>query len=159
MARGHKYSDDLRFAILNMARYLSHETIAQYTTTSTRTVSRVLGDYRKHGTVTRPQTRLELRGAKRRLSRDDLLFIKGMISFKPDIYLDELRQALAERRGTVVSTQTLARGLARMNYTRKRITKAAAERNQLKRAAYLYEYAAFPFLFPVLGGLRASPFR
>ncbi|KAG5221186.1 DDE family endonuclease [Salix suchowensis] len=76
-----------------MARYLSHDTIAQYTTTSTRTVSRVLSDYRKHGTITRPPMRLELRGAKRRLSTDDL-----------------------------------------------QITKAAAERNQLKRAAYLYEY-------------------
>ncbi|KAF9486900.1 hypothetical protein BDN71DRAFT_1437253 [Pleurotus eryngii] len=107
---------------------------------STRTVSCVLSDYRKHETITRPPMRLELRGAKHCLSMDDLQFIKGMITFKPDIYLDELRQALAEQRGTVIATKTLARGLAQMNYTCKQITKAAAECNQLKRAAYLYEY-------------------
>ncbi|KAF9497023.1 hypothetical protein BDN71DRAFT_1468053, partial [Pleurotus eryngii] len=69
-----------------------------------------------HGTITRPPMRLEPRGAKHRLSTDDLQFIKGMITFKLDIYLDELRQALAEQRGTVIAMKTLARGLARMNY-------------------------------------------
>jgi predicted transcriptional regulator len=72
MTRGKALSDDLRGAILNMARTLDVHSICSYTNCKKRTVERVLEDYRKKGTVMREHLRLEMRGAKRSMSPGDI---------------------------------------------------------------------------------------
>lgn len=72
MTRGKAMSDDLRGAILNMARTLDIHQICHYTGCKTRTVQRIFEDYQKKGTVMREHLRLEMRGAKRSMSGGDI---------------------------------------------------------------------------------------
>jgi hypothetical protein len=61
MAHGRALSDDLRGIILNMARQMDIASIVCYTGQKTRTVKRVLADYRREGTVARENMAKESR--------------------------------------------------------------------------------------------------
>ncbi|KAJ6456076.1 Homeodomain-like protein [Mycena sanguinolenta] len=121
MARGKVMSDDLRGAILNMARTLDIANICHYTGCKTRTVQRILEDYRMKGTVMREHLKLEMRGAKRGMSSSDIRFLTGVVRHSPDVYLDELREIIEEKRGTEVSEATIWRTLRRCGFTMKKV--------------------------------------
>ena len=72
MTRGQALSDDLRGAIVNMARSLDVESISQYTGCKRRTIERTLSDYRKKGTAVQTRVSKELWGAKRALGPTDV---------------------------------------------------------------------------------------
>lgn len=70
--RGKPLSDDLRGAILNMARYLDVEAIKNYTGCARRTIERILADYRRRGTVMREHVHQTIRGNRRSLTGADV---------------------------------------------------------------------------------------
>lgn len=77
------------------------------------------------------------RGRLRILSSTDLSFIKSLLHCNGMLYLDEIQALLLERRGIDVSIPTLSRTMQRMQYSKKRVSARAIERNEAKRAAYL----------------------
>lgn len=122
-----------------MARSLDFNSIVQYTGCKRRTVERILSDYRKKGTAAQIHLSKELRGAKRALRPADVRvcqlfhseysaifiqhqFLQGQVRFSPDIYLNELRELLEERRGIEVSDATLWRSLRRSGFTMKKVS-------------------------------------
>ncbi|KAJ7301733.1 hypothetical protein DFH08DRAFT_640366, partial [Mycena albidolilacea] len=121
MTRGKSLSDDLRGAILNMARTLDVYAICHYTGCKKRTVEGILEDYRKKGTVMREHLKLEMRGAKRSMSIGDIRFITSLVRHSPDVYLDELREQLEDTRGSEVSEATIWRTLKRCGFTMKKV--------------------------------------
>ncbi|KAJ7735283.1 hypothetical protein DFH07DRAFT_780074 [Mycena maculata] len=125
MTRGKSMSDDLRGAILNMARTLDIHQICHYTGCKTRTVQRILEDYRKKGSVMREHLRLEMRGAKRSMSGGDIRFLTGVVRHSPDVYLDELRELLEDKRGSEVSEATIWRSLKCCGFTMKKCCQAS----------------------------------
>ncbi|KAJ7246392.1 hypothetical protein C8J57DRAFT_1724803 [Mycena rebaudengoi] len=90
MACGKALSDDLRGTILNMALNLDIPTICRYTGCKTRTVERILEDYRKRGTVMQEHLQQEMRGRKRKMTNRDMRFLSGLGRHSPDVYLAEL---------------------------------------------------------------------
>jgi len=85
-----------------------------------------------------------------------LQFLQGQIDRSCDTYLDELREELEEKCGVSVTLPTVWRALRRSGYTMKKVhihktwrpptnpsasqlTRQAMERNDHKRAAYLYK--------------------
>ena len=72
MARGKVLSDDLRAAIINLARHFDVDNIVVYTGCKRRTVERTLADYRRHGVVAREHMFAHLRGARRNLTCRDV---------------------------------------------------------------------------------------
>ena len=89
MTRGRALSNDLRGAIVNMARSLDIDSIVRYTGCKRRTVERTLSDYRKKGTAARICLSKELRGAKRALRPADvrvrLLFHSELSAYSSNI--------------------------------------------------------------------------
>lgn len=53
-------------------------------------------------------------------------FLHGTVRQSPDIYLDEIRQLLEDRRGVVVSDATAWRALRRSGFTMKKVSAVAA---------------------------------
>ncbi|KAJ7643280.1 hypothetical protein B0H17DRAFT_834714, partial [Mycena rosella] len=121
MVRGKPLSNDLRGVILNMALSLDVPGICKYTGCKTRTVQRVLEDYRKKGTVMREHLRQEMRGAKRKMTNRDIGFLTGLVRHSPDVYLEELRESLEETSGKEVSDSTIWRSLKRSGFTMKKV--------------------------------------
>ncbi|KAH7924314.1 hypothetical protein BV22DRAFT_1196045 [Leucogyrophana mollusca] len=120
MARGKALSDDLRGAILNMARLWDIDNIVEFTGCRRRTVERILADYRRKGTVAREHLAADLRGLKRSLTVQDVRFLRGTIQHSPDRYLDELQELLEDRCGVEVSQSTIWRALRRSGFTIKK---------------------------------------
>ncbi|KAK7054183.1 hypothetical protein R3P38DRAFT_1486142 [Favolaschia claudopus] len=142
MTRGKSLSDDLRGAIFNMALTLDVPQICRYTGCKTRTVQRVLQDYRRKGTVMREHLQQEMRGAKRAMTCGDVQFLTGIVRHSPDVYLDELREMLENRRGIEVTEATIWRTLKRCGFTVKKLTRDALERSAEKRAAFRYNHGS-----------------
>ncbi|KAG8920644.1 hypothetical protein FRC01_000657 [Tulasnella sp. 417] len=142
MAPGQRLSTDLQWAIIRMGRFFSVEDIAMYTGAGERTVRRVLAAFRRHGLPFTPETHPRLRGRPRTLSTDDIQLLLGLVARSPDIYLDELQRRMRELRGVNPSLSTILRSLKRGGYSLKKasasLTKTAIERNEAKRANYLY---------------------
>ncbi len=72
MTRSKPLSDDLRGAILAMARTHDVNTIVLQTGQKKHTIERILSDYCKKGTVMQQHLRKELRGAKQVLTVTDM---------------------------------------------------------------------------------------
>ena len=62
-----------------------------------------------------------------------------MVKDRVDWYLDELVYEMEQRIGKLVSVPTLWRSLQFCGITRKKIQKAAKERNETLRGFYLYD--------------------
>lgn len=76
-------------------------------------------------------------GRQRILGNEDISFIRSVIHCNGMLYLDEIQALLLERRNTSVSIPTLSRTLRRMQYTKKRVSARAIERNEVDRAVYM----------------------
>lgn len=80
-------------------------------------------------------------GRPRVLSRIDLKYINSLVQRRHTMYLDELQDKLLQNRGTSVSVTTIYRALRRLNYTNKRVSAVALERNDLDRDAFMNSMA------------------
>ncbi|KAF8826674.1 hypothetical protein HHX47_DHR5000429 [Lentinula edodes] len=65
----------------------------------------------------------------------------GLLAHTLDMYLDELKQQLEERRGTQVSITTIWRTLRQTGYKLKKITCVAIEQDEFKRAQFKLAYS------------------
>ena len=72
MARGKFLSDDLRAAIINLARHFDVDNMVEYTGCKRRTVEHTLADYQRHAVavVAREHMVAHLRGARRNLTAE-----------------------------------------------------------------------------------------
>ncbi|KAG8945188.1 hypothetical protein FRC04_001167 [Tulasnella sp. 424] len=82
-------------------------------------------------------------GRPRELNALDCAFLEGCIERQPDIYLSELQEKLEDARGVVTSVSTIHRTLLRRGFTRKRVTREAAERSEDARDQYLLQVGQY----------------
>ena len=68
MVKGRPLSDDLRKVILNMAQHFDVASIHHYTGCATRSIERLLTDWRKNSTIVRDLTARRRRGKRQILS-------------------------------------------------------------------------------------------
>ena len=100
-------------------------------------VHKVIQNYREFGEVNNPFARAaQCEGRPRYLTNKDISFIGAVIRANPSIYLDELQQKLSVVCNINISLASLSRALRRLNLTQKKITKAAAERDEELRAVW-----------------------
>jgi transposase len=83
------------------------------------------------------------------LNAGDMEFLDKLLEREPCLFLDELQDRLYDRHHKQVSMATLCRGISKLNISRKRVTKQAAERNEYLRAIWEGEMAQYddPDLF------------
>lgn len=84
-----------------------------------------------------PHTNPERCHRPRLLTSGDLAFLLSLLRWKGTLYLDELQQLLWEKRHVWVLIPTLSRSLHRMQFTKKRVSARAIERNAELRSAYM----------------------
>lgn len=78
-------------------------------------------------------------GRPRSLRPKDLKLISTLVRRRRCMYLDEIQAELWAKRGTAVSITTLSRALRRLNYTNKRVSARALERDDVRQAAYMFK--------------------
>jgi transposase len=103
------------------------------------TVYKTLQYFHRYGTASNPHAHKS--GHNRILSHTDIKFISTLVDQRHCIYLNEIRQALAEQRGCVVSIATLSRTLQRLDIRSKSVSIRPLEHNDLLRAAYMNRIA------------------
>jgi transposase len=108
---------------------------------SERTFYRVLRLWRETGDVVK-QT-YGLRGRPRLLVTDDLQYLLRLVQHRPDWFLDELADLLHENRFISIHFSTILRELSRAGYSVKKLKRIAAERNEDKRAEFVYRMAEY----------------
>jgi transposase len=95
--------------------------------------------FESYGVAHNPYTRR--RGRRRHLSQSDRMYLIGRLEQRSSLYLDELRDDLLQARGTYISLAGLVRCLKRLDYSRKRISPIALERNAMERSAFMNRIA------------------
>lgn len=88
-----------------------------------------------YGTTLNPHARAN--SGPRKLSQINLAFIRDMIAQQHSLYLDEIQEELVARWGILVSIPTLARTLCRLDFSHKKVSAQAIERNKIMRAAFM----------------------
>ncbi|RXW14857.1 hypothetical protein EST38_g10994 [Candolleomyces aberdarensis] len=138
-------SDDLRHRIIHWhVEYgLSPEQISNLAGCSIRTVYYTLAYFRDYHSVRNPFANPGS-GRKRVLTSTEIDYIASVIDARPKIFLDELQEDLAYYCDVDVSIATLSRTLQRIAISKKKVSSAAAERNELLRATWQAEYAHLP---------------
>jgi len=71
------------------------------------------------------------------------VFLKKTIVRTPDIYIDEIQSKLWEKRRLRVSISTIWQAIGRCGFTRKKLSAAAMERNEMKRSHFLFDIGEF----------------
>jgi transposase len=100
------------------------------------TVYDTLGYYERYGTSANPHAR-PIGHRHRKLTANDVLFIRALIKQQHTLYLDEIQLQLLQKRNIRVSLPTLVRTLRRIHFTSKTVSVKAVERNDILRAAYM----------------------
>ena len=138
-----KISRDLKLAAMNLyeRELVSLDDILDCVGFSERTFYRVLRLWRETGDVIKHSD--GLRGRPRLLVIDDLQYLLRLVHHRPDWFLDELADLLCENRFISVHFSTILRELARAGYSIKKLKRIAAERNEDKRAEFVYHIAEY----------------
>jgi transposase len=105
--------------------HLPMEEIATTAKVSIGLVSKVINTFEDYGQVTSPFTR-----RPSEIDQGDLIYLESIMSANPSLYLNEIQDKLATSRHLYVSLSTIARTLQHLDLSRKRISKAAAERDE-----------------------------
>ena len=133
------YSLDLKERILRS--YLQGEetmrTVAETFNVSLGFVHHVVDLHRRYGQVTDPYA--TPRRGRRILTAADEDYIRTLTRARPSIYLDEIQQELEFACGVFVSIATISRALARMQISKKSLSRSAAERNEELRTLWELE--------------------
>jgi transposase len=135
-------SDEVRELMVHWryAQNYDHTTIAILAKCNISTVYRIL-------------TRLDETGSPHALPRghcppqleqDDIFYILALLEANPTLYLDEIQFRLKTVRHVEVSLATICRTLYRQGWSRKAVSRAAMERDELLRSGWIYEYADIP---------------
>ena len=80
-------------------------------------------------------------GRSRTLTPLDIKFIAALVNQRHCIYLNEIRQALSEHRGCVVSIATLSCTLHHLDFSWKSVSRRALEWNDILQAAFMNHIA------------------
>ena len=99
------------------------------------TVYDTLRYYEDYGVATNLHARPS-RG-HRKLSANDVLFIRALLKQRHTLYLDEIQLQLLQKRNVRVSVPTLVRTLHRIHFSSKVVSVKALERNDILCAAYM----------------------
>ena len=91
-------------------------------------VHRVVSLHKHYGQVTDPCAQPQ--GGHRILTSEDDNYIRSLIEERPTIYLDEIREKLVTEHGVNISLATISRTLARLQCSKKSLSRRAAERNE-----------------------------
>ncbi|CAB5381930.1 unnamed protein product [Rhizophagus irregularis] len=129
-------AEDLKWRIILLYNDgYSRKQIAKLLYIGETLVNKVINIYAKWGCVVNPWRRLP--GKKKVFNRSDMNILREIVSENVDYYLDEYIEVMQVRTGKRVSVPTLWRSLAYCGITRKKLQKAAAERNELLRSAFI----------------------
>ncbi|KAF6746652.1 hypothetical protein DFP72DRAFT_822948 [Ephemerocybe angulata] len=123
-----------RIPILFYHHDFSVKEICRYLGVQKSLVYQSLAYFRRYGVAFNLEAKKG--GRPRKLSRIDVKFISSVVQRRHCSYLDEIQDELFRSRGTIISITTLYRTLRRLNYTRKRVSAIALERNEMKRNAF-----------------------
>ncbi|KAN0094911.1 hypothetical protein V8E55_003198, partial [Tylopilus felleus] len=106
-----------------LSKFLDHEWIAMCLNISTRTVQRVLSQFYVTGTIPNEKTDKEVvkRLRNKHLRDIDVEFLLGTLQKTLDLYLDELREILAQNCGVSVSLLSVWRTLRSAGFTMKKV--------------------------------------
>ncbi|KAF8119206.1 Homeodomain-like protein [Boletus edulis] len=121
MPQGQKTSTDIQWAIVRLSKFLDHERIGMCLNVSTRTVQRVLSHFHATGTIPNEKGGDEVVKRVRNKHLRDIDFLLGTVQKTPDLYLDELREILAQNCGVHVSLSSVWRTLRSAGFTMKKV--------------------------------------
>ena len=138
-------------------------TVADIFNVSVGFVHHVVDLHRKYGQITDPYA--QPRHGHRILTIADEDYIHALIEARPSIYLDKIQEKLLTEHGVDISLATISRTLARMRYSKKSLSRRAAERNEELRTLWELEVAELDnpdfFVFvdesPLTIGLSSTP--
>ncbi|KAJ7239324.1 hypothetical protein C8J57DRAFT_1565265, partial [Mycena rebaudengoi] len=98
--------------------------------------------WRETGDVAKPKCTTS--GRHRLLEREDIDYIIRLVNLRPDWFLKELLNLLKTNRFISVHFTTIFRELQRLNMSRKRLKKIAAERNEKARNDFVRRMGEYP---------------
>lgn len=104
-------------------------------------VLKVVAIHRTYGMVTDPTK--QRTGRPREIDNDAAQYLEELLAANPNMYLDELQQRLEAVLNLNVSIATISRTLHRLAITRKRVSKAAAERDEDLRLLWRLDIAQY----------------
>lgn len=119
----------------------TYRELAKLAGCSIGTIANILHYHHKFGQSTNPFNRRS--GRVPLLNNEDMDFIDDLLEREPCLFLDELQDRVEEHCGKRVSMATLHRNVNKLNITGKRVTKQAAERNEILRATWEGEMAQY----------------
>ncbi|KIJ46833.1 hypothetical protein M422DRAFT_226531 [Sphaerobolus stellatus SS14] len=136
------YSEDLKKRVIYQRFTLERTVndIAVNLDMPKRVVERVLQIWKDTGEV-----ELESGKKKKRLTimtDDEKEFLLALSERHPDIYLDEFQEQLRVQHGIILGLATIWKTLTSLGLTRKKLSKAAAERNEADRARSRFQIGA-----------------
>lgn len=120
---------------------LSVADISHHLSRPQSTIYRILALHRRIGSVVTHDFPV---GAPRKLTSLDLQFIRDALERNPDMYQDEIQEALRKECDAHVDRSTVARTLTRMGYTRKKVVRPAIERNEAERSTFMLNLLDYP---------------
>ncbi|KAJ7157860.1 hypothetical protein C8R43DRAFT_368562 [Mycena crocata] len=103
---------------------------------SLSSVEKILGRYRRDTEGLHVPPTLRVPGRRRILQTVDVDLLIGLIERTPDMYLYEMQQELLQLCNINVSLHVIWRALRRRGYTRKRVSRVAAQRDEQARANF-----------------------
>uniref|UniRef100_U9USM6 Homeodomain-like protein n=1 Tax=Rhizophagus irregularis (strain DAOM 181602 / DAOM 197198 / MUCL 43194) TaxID=747089 RepID=U9USM6_RHIID len=136
-----EFSEDLYWRIIYLhADGLSTVNIANTLRLSKGVINKIIRRYNRWACVKNPFKGIP--GRRKLFSRADITLLRSLVGKKIDWYLDELVYEMECLTGKRASIATLWRSLQYLGITRKKLQKAALERNEIVRAYYLATISA-----------------
>lgn len=129
-------SKDLRDRVVQwrIEKKWSYRKLAELAGCSIGTIANILMYHHIYGSSSNPFGQHPRRPYL--LDRDDCAYIDTLLQNDPGIYLDEVQAKLLEDRNINVSVSSIQRAIARLDISRKAVSKEAKERNDLLRAIW-----------------------
>jgi len=93
-------------------------------------VHNVLRHFREFGTTVNPFKRYT--GRSQYMGEEDMLYLTTLLKANPSLYLDELQLKLEDAQNVCVSIATLSRALATLQISKKVVTRAALECDEVR---------------------------
>ena len=109
-------------------------------------VYKTLDFYRSFGTIENPSC--NTCAHNQALSPANIEFLINLLQPKPTIYLDEIQDELLCHQGCCISIPTLFCTLQRLNFSRKRVSAPALEKNKTRHAIFMNHVAKIALADP-----------
>jgi len=125
--------DGIRHALIHLNWPV--ETVAEFFRVKSHSVLRIRNSI--------GQESHERRGRRTKVSEHDRAFIRNLVEENNIIYLDEVRRALREARGTLLSVPTISRVMKNLGFRHKKLELMAKEASRVRQADYVLRVARF----------------